>query len=162
MLTLIKKNVLVYCGRNVSSITNQFIRKKNNWYKDGKTACSVKFCRWKFENVDIDDEICWLPFKVTKEIRLGIFQWKVIHAIYPTHILLCKMGKPANSNCRYCNEKYFLDHFFWTCPAVQLIWALVENRMSVILDIENTTSVTERLFGLGYSLQISLNKLSEY
>ena len=114
-------DVLVYCGRYVSAISNQFIREKQLEKKRRKAACCVSFWKRKFENIDIDNEVYLMAFTVTKEIRLQVLQWKIIHNIYPTQILLCKIGKSANSNCKYCNEKDFLEHFFCTCPAVKLI-----------------------------------------
>ena len=38
-------------------------------------------------------KICLLPFKATREIKLTMFQYKIIHRILPTNSLLHKMKK---------------------------------------------------------------------
>ena len=130
---------------------------KNNWKIRRKSACCDSFWKRKFENIDIDSKVYLMAVTVTKEIRLQVLQWKIIHNIYPTQILLFKMGKSANSNCKYCNERDFLEHFFCTCSAVKPIWAPVENRMSVIMETEITTSISQKLFGI--FPQISINRV---
>ena len=36
-----------------------------------------------------------------KEVRLRVLQWKIIHNIYPTRILLYKMGNATDSSCLF-------------------------------------------------------------
>ena len=68
---------------------------------------------------------------VTKEVRLQELQWKVLHNIYPTNILLSKMGVARNSHCTYCtNEIDYIEHFFFSCERIAPIWRKVEQTCS--------------------------------
>ena len=48
------------------------------------------FCSRKF-GLEIDEHIWSMPSLVTKETRLRVLQWKILHNVYPTNILPCKM-----------------------------------------------------------------------
>jgi len=43
-----------------------------------------------------------LPFKAKREIKLTLFQYKIIHQILPTNSLLHKMKKVATPACPFC------------------------------------------------------------
>ena len=43
-----------------------------------------------------------LPFKATKEVKLAIFQHKIIHNILATNSILYKMKKVASPSCSFC------------------------------------------------------------
>ena len=63
-----------------------------------------------------------IPFKVTKDIRLAIFQFKIIHHILPTNATLFRDALVQKEQCHLCNEKQTLKHLFVTCPFVQTFW----------------------------------------
>ena len=64
-----------------------------------------------------------IPFKVTKDIRLAIFQFKIIHHILPTNATLFRDSLVQKEQCHLCNEKQTLKHLsFVTCPFVQSFW----------------------------------------
>jgi len=68
----------------------------------------------------------WLTArKVTKETRLRTLHWKILHNIYPTSILLSKMGLKNNDLCNYCLERDLIEHFFVHCNAVKPLWSEV-------------------------------------
>ena len=91
----------------------------------------------------------WNDFDiVTKEVRLWVLQWKVIHNIYPTRILLYKMGKATDSNCCFCKVRDFIEHFFCSCQIVHSLWELVETKLSELFGSNVRLSLTEKLFGI--------------
>ena len=51
-------------------------------------------------------KIYLLPFKATREIKLTMFQYKIIHRILPTNSLLRKMKKVASPSCPFCPSEY--------------------------------------------------------
>ena len=55
-----------------------------------------------------------LPFGVTKEVKLSVFQFKVIHNILSTNSLLYKMKKVNSPNCPFCpnTEQIFLTYLY--------------------------------------------------
>ena len=58
-------------------------------------------------------KIYLLPFKATREIKLTMFQYKIIHRILPTNSLLHKMKKVASPSCPFCpSERQTLWHLF--------------------------------------------------
>ena len=63
-----------------------------------------------------------IPFKVTKDIRLAIFQFKIIHHILPTNATLFRDSLVQKEQCHLCNEKQTLKHLLVTCPFVQTFW----------------------------------------
>ena len=63
-----------------------------------------------------------IPFKVTEDIRLAIFQFKIIHRILPTNATLFRDSLVQQEQCHLCNEKQTLKHLFVTCPFVQSFW----------------------------------------
>ena len=66
--------------------------------------CTIGFWSRKF-GLEIDKHIRSMPSLVTKKnTRLGVLQWKVLHNIYPTNILLCKMKVRDDQLCSYCND----------------------------------------------------------
>ena len=50
-----------------------------------------------------------IPFKVTKDIRLTILQFKIIHHILPTNATLFRDSLIQHEKCHLCNEKQNLD-----------------------------------------------------
>ena len=63
-----------------------------------------------------------IPFKVAKDIRLAIFQFKSIYHILPTNATLFRDSLVQKEQCHLCNEKQTLKHLFVTCPFVQRLW----------------------------------------
>ena len=45
-----------------------------------------------------------LPFLVTKEIKLSMFQYKIIHNILYTNCILYKMKKVLDPHCPFCTN----------------------------------------------------------
>ena len=90
-----------------------FCNRKINMAKDFRKArismhnsvpCENGFWSRKF-GLEIDKHIRSMPSLVTKKnTRLGVLQWKVLHNIYPTNILLCKMKVRDDQLCSYCND----------------------------------------------------------
>ena len=69
------------------------------------------------------NKIYLLPFKATREIKLTMFQYKIIHRILPTNSLLCKMKKVASPSCPFCpSECQTLWHLFVNCKQASSFW----------------------------------------
>ena len=72
--------------------------------------------------LEIDEHIWSIPSLVTKETRLRVLQWKILHNIYPTNILLCKMKVRDDQMCSYCNDVVdYTEHFFFVRPTIKKI-----------------------------------------
>ena len=65
-----------------------------------------------------------LPFLVTKEIKLSMFQYKIIHNFLYTNCLLYKMKKVENLHCPFCtNVDQTVSHLFVSCPYASSLWS---------------------------------------
>ena len=65
-----------------------------------------------------------LPFLVTKEIKLSIFQYKIIHNILYTNCILYKMKKVRDPRCPFCtNMDQTVGHLFVSCPISSSFWS---------------------------------------
>jgi hypothetical protein len=95
------------------------------------------------------DKHDWLmPRLATKEERLRLLQWKILHNIYPTNILLLKMGIRDNDLCDSCGVRDTIEHFFWKCTKLSRLWKVVED--IVFRKTSKLIKITEQiaLFGL--------------
>ena len=146
----IKTNFLTYYGL-CSSIPQKWIRllkqfnpntSTNSEYVGkiplSKLSCksaSRVFVSQKFEpptaerrmlQVNLDREaistIYSIPFKVTKDIRLAIFQYKIVHHILPTNVTLFRDKIAQHDKCHLCDQKQTMNHLFVSCPDVQIFW----------------------------------------
>ena len=64
-----------------------------------------------------------IPFVATKEIKLSMFQYKIIHSILYTKAVLHKMKKVEDPFCPYCrNVEQTVTHLFVSCPIAVSFW----------------------------------------
>ena len=63
-----------------------------------------------------------IPFKVTKDMRLTIFQYKIVHRILPTNATLFRDKIAQHDKCHLCDQKQTMNHLFVSCPDVQIFW----------------------------------------
>ena len=109
--------------------------------------CAIKFWKNNFV-IEINNENWKMPSITTSEIRLRELQWKILHNIYPTHILLNKMGKVTSPNCPYCpNKRDFIEHFFLECKKINQLWKHVETIYNARFGKRIPISMTDVLTG---------------
>ncbi len=114
---------------------------------------NVKPCAYNFWlqklNITVDETIWQIPSKSTKETRLKELQWKILHNIYPTNILLHKMKIVDNNKCSYCIQEIdYLEHLFYSCPLVKSFWKRFEAYLRGIIGKHIPLGVHDVLFGL--------------
>ena len=139
-------NEPMFCKEKVSQLTTKSVR-INLVKRREKIPGSVSFWRKKFIDVDIMPYFKLL-YDCTKETRLRTLQWKIIHNIYPTNILLYKMGKVNSSDCNYCGVRDYIEHFFCDCIVVRQIWHILEEKIELILGHHFALSEIHKLFGV--------------
>ena len=69
----------------------------------------------------------------TKESRLRLLHFNIIHNTYPTNFLLKKMRIKESDKCDFCQEQDFLDHFFFECGRLREFWNDIELHVGLIL-----------------------------
>ena len=139
----------MFCKEKVSQFSTKSVR-INLVKKREKIPGSVSFWRRKFIDVDIMPYFKLL-YACTKETRLRTLQWKILHNIYPTNILLYKMGKVNSSNCNFCGVRDFIEHFFCDCMQVRGIWRLAEDRIELLTGVQFVLSDIHKLFGVTFN-----------
>ena len=115
--------------------------------KENSIPTSLNF--W-IRNHDIKyDKDRWLiPFKATQEIKLRVLQWKIAHRIYPSGVLLHKMGIRPSENCDHCNERETLAHLFFECPKNKQLWAEIEKYIQIRCGVGFKLNVFDALHGI--------------
>ena len=78
-------------------------------------TCEKRLTLCGIESKDLS-QVYLLPFKVTKDVKLSMFQYKIIHHILPTNSLLYKMKKVTSPYCSFCPaDSQTLWHLFVEC-----------------------------------------------
>ena len=107
---------------------------------------AIRFWQTKL-GVEITKEHWLLANKCTGEVRLRLLHWKILHNIYPTNILLYKIGVKNTEYCDYCQQKDYIEHFFWDCSKIKTIWGLVKHDIYIRTGKQIKLSVTDVLLG---------------
>ena len=126
----------------------KYIKKILNAERDTLITCSVFFWQRKL-NYCVNNSDWLRAIDVTKETRLRVLHWKILHNIYPTNIILNKMQVKENNKCSYCpNTVDFMEHFFFSCPIVREFWRFIENMIFYKTGTQICFSTTAILFGI--------------
>ena len=114
-----------------------------------KSSHEPKCKRLWFEKLNIDiSNYYMVPFQSTKEGRLRSLQFKIIHHIYPTNILLHKMGIKNSDSCSFCGEMDTYPHFFYRCHTLTTFWEYIESLICLITGNTISLNTNNVLFGL--------------
>ena len=77
--------------------------------------------------------------------KLINFQYKLLHRILPTNMLLVKIGIKESHQSNFCNnDTVSILHYIWLCPIIKVFWqqviVLLEEifEISIELNIRNT------------------------
>ena len=96
-------------------------------YSDNQMKPNACYFWQRKLNINLNEKIWLIPYKVTKEIRLRELQWKINHSLYPTNILLNKMQIAQSNRCSICADKIdYIEHFFFECNRIYIFWKSVE------------------------------------
>ena len=69
-----------------------------------------------------------LPFKITKEVKIIMFQFKIIHNILSTQMSLYRDGFSENDRCPLCKKEIqTLNHLLATCIKTTSFWKTFQN-----------------------------------
>ena len=134
-----------FCGKQMSRVCE--LRSKLVTLKYSEPCCK-QFWRRKF-NYTVDKKTWLCSFNSTQEIRLRLLQWKIVHNIYPTNIMLAKMHVKPNNKCSFCPDVVdVIEHFFFECPKINNFWKCVEKFILHNTDVNLKINVQTVLFGI--------------
>lgn len=81
--------------------------------------------------------------------RLRETQYKILHRLHITPIILNKMDRSISPLCTKCNSErgtYF--HYFWDCKYISRFWTLVAKIISEVIEVEVKKDPSVFLVGL--------------
>ena len=84
----------------------------------------------------------------TKESRLRLLHFKILHNIYPTNIMLYRMREAESENCANCKEKDYIEHMFYECKLLDGFWNHVAQYIQLQTDFRGKIQEKDVLFGL--------------
>jgi len=156
----INTNFLTY-GGIVNAVRNR-IKQNNSTIIPEKppnnlTKMTVKIIRQFFSKIEFEhptneplilnegftqkdlNAIYSLPFSVTKEIKLSVFQFKIIHNILPLNDYLKKVGIKNDDSCPFCidKERHTCKHFFYLCTHARYFWNKFQSWWSSHIDAKS-------------------------
>jgi hypothetical protein len=107
----------------------------------------ANFWSLRFPNYIFDWTKIWLAIpQCTVEARRISWNWKILYNIYPTKVLLCKMGKEPNNICHACNVVDNVDHFIFKCVKIKQLWPSANNVISCKLSNKFVLSIEDVMF----------------
>ena len=110
--------------------------------------CAKGFWNRKY-SVVLDKNFWSIAFRTTKETRLRVLHWQILHNIYSTKILLCKMKVKENNKCTFWNELVdYIEHFFFECPVVRDFWRYTEQHILINFHVQVRLTAIDILFGV--------------
>ena len=124
--------------------TNKLIRRILT--NDTSSICGRGFWKNKMD-VDIIDRFL-IAFESTKEARLRVLHFKILHNILPTNILLKKMGIKTSELCDFCGELEVIEHMLIYCPKLRGFWEMVFNIIFIRTKLRIERSNANILFGI--------------
>ena len=166
--TLKYENIEIYQGNNyqlsnkdipLTKWTSKQIRTllTKKYYEKGSMFWFQKFNISQQQDIDL---IWTLVPTLTKEQRLIVLQWKILHHIYATNTYLHKIGKSITDTCKHCSQIESIDHFFFNCDTVMSLWIKVQRDISAKLGI--TVILTSEMVILGIYNKLILETISLY
>ena len=112
-----------------------------------KPRCQ-NFWENKLDNMNFDWTIIWKTLvQDIKEPRLKTLNWKIISNIYPTKVFLKKIKKEENDICETCNEIDYIEHFFYSCKKIKIIWKETERILLQQYNLDIKILQKDVLFG---------------
>ena len=133
--------------------------------------CELRYYILNFNTISKCNENLWnrklginislhydLALKATKESRLRLLHFKVLHNIYPTNILLHKMKIKSSTLCEHCGKPDYIEHFFVECDLLQDFWRYIRNFLKSETSIDLSLSSNNILFGLVHNDFSSIKK----
>ena len=139
VITVIKETVFeVLCKPNRE--IRQLIRREK----------PVEICGRNFWNRKMGIDITCkynIAHKSTRESRLRLLHFKILHNIFPSNILLNRLGIKNTELCEHCGVKDFIEHMFIHCSLIKNFWQYVFNTICFKTSIRFPMNDCNILFG---------------
>lgn len=107
--------------KEINVVTSKKVRNILIQRKFVEPLASLRLCRQGLDSSKLSS-IYMLPFKITKETKLSIFQYKIVHNILPHGVLLHRMKIVNSPLCIHCDSLETLSHMLVNCIVIQKFW----------------------------------------
>ena len=143
----------------VQSVSNLFelLTKVESWtlYQElltrQKLPSTTAEKRLEYYNFQRDNfsKIYLLPFKATKETKLIMFQYKIIHHILFTNSLLYKLKNVSSRHCPFCPAIHqTVTHLFVECVQVSIFWSEFQNWILQLCNLQLVLFLQDVIYGI--------------
>jgi len=89
-----------------------------------------------------------LPYLTTRDTALQSFQYRILHRFFPCNYTLSIWYSDHTACCNSCDEVDYLEHYFFSCPQLDIFWGSIERWWLQILEITVSLNSKCVLFGL--------------
>ena len=150
-LSKIKNEILLDHNKNVlfKNIDIKQIKRKKIYQLIKKEE--LCYCETMWENKlgnNLHPETWVNLFKNIKETKLIEIQYKILHNIFPTNILLNRIGIKHSEKCDFCNEKDYVEHCFYKCNRLKPFWDKISTIINTKINMKITLSEKNILLGI--------------
>ena len=147
---VLKKIQIVECDKiSFNNINIELLHRKKVYSIINVKECGHGEKVWNNKMGKKLEEDTWRNiFSCTKEIKLQEFQWKVVHNIFPTNILLTRMGIKKSEKCETCGVTDFVEHMFFECQRIAGFWKKVEQTIFMKVNKNIKLSMYSILLGI--------------
>ena len=126
-------------------LSNKYIRREIVRNKNEKITSVDK---WLAEYSEDIRQYFIIPYNATKESKLRLLQYKILHRIFPTNSLLSKMKIKESNTCEYCEKVDDIEHYFFHCTILKGYWKLVTARAYINTKKEVKLDPKNVIFGI--------------
>ncbi len=135
-----------------------------NWFGRTEQVNTDKETFWRDKfGVDIDWAHIWsLTFRLKLDTKCSELHWKIIQRIFPTGVLLERMGIKASNKCADCNQVDCIEHFFVSCKLVKPLWLYIESVHRTIHNIAIKLEPKDILLGYEHINWLEYKVLNKY
>jgi hypothetical protein len=106
----------------------------------------------KYDDMNLDEDfwqyIYETPYKLTKNSKVLMTQYKIVNRILAVNYNLKIWGKSETDRCSKCNLVESIEHFIYQCPLSLALWKTIQIWWKSIFDFTIQLSVLEVLFGI--------------
>ena len=152
------KNEINTSEGNLNALSNKDIRR--HFVKNQKhEICAANFWRNKL-GIEIQNYFN-VAHECTKESRLRLLHFKFSHNIYPTNIMLEKMGVTNTNKCHACGQTDYIEHAFYQCKELNKFWKDVKQHILIKTETQIDITETIALFGIPKTREINTDTRHE-
>ena len=99
-------------------------------------------------------------FKCSRNTKLNVFQYKLIHNFLPTNTFLKKIGIAQSDICRFCKiHPETVLHVFVECFCVTTLWNQLSNWLNNIVHLELYLTPEYIIFGNNYEKEVAAGEI---